>query len=275
MNTTNVPRRVWSIGERFQAAVRRFFAGPLGPDARPLEICEAVLEDVERQVTPVGDGRRVFPYQRVACRVVAPGASRGSCEAAFDDFDAKVRARLAEVRCEIPGDLDVRVTVLRRTPAGWDTGRIYAVDYRTAPETAAESTPARPVLQVTVLAGGTTQSAYTFEATTVLVGRGAEVVDHDGRVRRNHVAFAETGDEVAETVGRAHARFTWDASIREYRVFDEGSSNGTHVLRDGATMRVPPRDPRGVRVRSGDSVQFGRAQVRLEVRVVARGTPAV
>ena len=238
MNTTDVAGRMWALGERLHATVRRFFDSPLGPDAKPLEIREAMLEDIERQVTPLGGGRRVFPFARLVARVVAPAASRGTCEATFSDFDARVRARLAELRCEAPPDLDVRVVVLRKTPADWETGRIFALDYRRAPEPASRATTdaPRPVLQVTVLAGAATQPAYTIESPTVLVGRGVEPVDHAGRVRRNHVAFVEEADEVAETVGRAHARFTWDAAAGEYRVFDEGSSNGTHVLRGGTSI---------------------------------------
>jgi hypothetical protein len=250
--------------------VKRFFAGPLGPDAKPLEIREAVLEDVERQVAPIGDGRRVFPYGRVVCRVVAPDGTRGSCEAAFDGFEARVRARLAEVRCDAPAALDVRVALLRKVPAEWETGRLFSIEYRaTEPETSGAETM-RPVLQVMVVAGAAAQPSCSFDAPTVLVGRGAEPVDSAGRVRRNHLAFLDTADEIAQTVGRAHAHFTWDASTGEYRVYDEGSSNGTHVLRGGTSIQVPPRDPRGVRVRTGDEVQFGRAQVRIKVRTTVR-----
>jgi FHA domain len=272
MNTTHVAGRVRAFGGRLHATVRRFFESPLGPDARPLEIREAMLEDVEKQVTPVGDGRRVFPFARLVARVVAPAGSRGTCEATFSDFDSRVRARLAELRCELPRNLDVRVVVLRKAPADWETGRIFALDYRQAPEVTAVGTDApRPVLQVTVLAGAATQPAYTVESPMVFVGRGVEPVDQAGRVRRNHVAFAEEADDVAETVGRAHARFTWDPAAGEYRVFDEGSSNGTRVLRGGASISVPSRDPRGVRVRSGDEIQFGRARVRIKVRTIAAG----
>jgi hypothetical protein len=267
MNTTDVAGRVRALGGRLQATVKRFFDGPLGPDAKPLEIREAMLDDVEKQVTPVGGGRRVFPFARLVARIVAPDGGRGTCDATFGDFDARVRARLAELRCEAPPDLEVRVVLLRKTPAEWETGRIFTLDYRRAAAAAAVVTHApRPVLQVTVLAGTATQPAYTIESPTVLVGRGLEPVDHAGRVRRNQVAFLEDADPAAETVGRAHARFTWDAGAGEYRVFDEGSSNGTHVFRGGASISVPARDPRGVRVRSGDEVQFGRARVRIKVR---------
>jgi len=272
MNTTDVAGRVRAFSGRLHATVRRFFESPLGPDAKPLEIRAAMLEDVEKQVTPVGGGRRVFPFVRLVARVVAPAGSRGTCEVTFSDFDARVRARLAELRCEAPRNLDVRVVVLKKTPAEWETGRIFALDYRQAPEVTAVGTDApRPVLQVTVLAGTATQPAYTVESPTVLVGRGVEPVDQAGRVRRNHVAFAEEADDVAETVGRAHARFTWDPAAGEYRVFDEGSSNGTRVLRGGASISVPARDPRGVRVRSGDEIQFGRARVRIKVRTIGAG----
>jgi hypothetical protein len=270
MNQTGTANRVWALGERLHARVKRFFESPLGPDAKPLEIRDAMLDDIERQVTPLGGGRRLFPFARLVGRVVAPAGSRGTCEATFSDFEARVRARLAELRCEAPPDLDVRVVVLRKPPAEWETGRIFALDYRKAPEAASsEGRAARPLLQVTIVAGTATQPAYTIDSATALVGRGAEPVDQAGRVRRNHVAFVEDADDVAETVGRAHARFTWDAAAGEYRVFDEGSSNGTHVLRGGTSIRVPARDPRGVRVRSGDEIQFGRARVRIKVRTIA------
>ena len=164
-------------------------------------------------MTPVGGGRRVFPFARLVARVVAPAGSRGTCEATFSDFDARVRARLAELRCEAPAEP-------RRARRGAEEDARRVGD---GPDLRARLPPGargrrpprtdapRPVLQVTVLAGTATQPAYTIESPTVLVGRGVEPVDQAGRVRRNHVAFVEEADEVAETVGRAHARFTWDA----------------------------------------------------------------
>jgi hypothetical protein len=266
MSTTRVAGRLWSFGERAQRRVRQFFDAPVGPDARPLEIRQAMLDDVERQVTPVGGGRRVFPYTTVIGRVVQTSAGRDACEATFADFEAHVRARLQELRCDPPRQLDVRVVVLRERPPEWQTGRVFAIDYRKASDLApmANLRPARPVLQIAVIAGAASQNTYTIDAATILVGRGAEQMDASGSMRRNHIVFLETSDGVTETVGRAHARLTWDGTSETYRLFDEGSSNGTHVVRDGATIRVPSRDPRGVRVRRGDEVQFGRAVVRLK-----------
>jgi len=260
---------VWALGGRLQAKVRRFFDVPLGPDAKPLEIREAMLDEVERHVTRAAGDRRTLPFAQVVARVLATADTRADVEMAFRDFDARVRARLAEIGRAAPPGLHVDVTVVKKAPAGWETGRLFAMDYRPPPEPFPAGS--RPVLHLTILCGEASQPIYTVENPTVLVGRGAEPVDRAGHVRRNHVVFAETGDEIAETVGRAHARFTWDAAAGEYRVYDEGSSNGTQVIRGGASLPVASRDPRGVRVRTGDEVQFGRARVRLKVRTLGPG----
>ena len=75
----------------------------------------------------------------------------------------------------------------------------------------------------------------------------------------------DTVDGITETVGRAHARLRFDAATGDYRLFDEGSSNGTSVVRDGDVIVVHRRDPRGVRVRSGDEIQVGRALLRITI----------
>lgn len=263
MSDGRIAAGVWALGGRLHARVRRFFDAPLGPDARPLELREALLDDAERQVLTT-DGRRTFPFTRVVARVVASGDARAETERVFRDFEARLRARLAELGCVLPLGLRAEVTVIRKAPAAWHAGRLFAIEYLEPRDARPNGRP--PVLLLTVLSGAAAQQAFTIESATVLVGRGAEPVDATGCVRRNHVIFAETGDAVSETVGRAHARFVWDAAAAEYRVYDEGSSNGTQVVRDGASITVPARDPRGVRVRTGDEVQFGRARVRVRVR---------
>jgi len=72
-------------------------------------------------------------------------------------------------------------------------------------------------------------------------------------------------DGVTETVGRAHARLRFDRACGAYRLYDEGSSNGTAILRDGDVITVARRDPRGVRVRTGDEIQVGRALLRIDI----------
>jgi hypothetical protein len=265
--------RLAGMGRDIGARLRQYFEAPLDGDATPLEIAQAVLDDVERRVQPVGRGERVFPYTHVAVRVLAAGEARASVEAVFDGFADRVHERLAEVRCA-PRRITVTVVCVDEPDEPWPAGRRFDVQY--TKETAVAAAPAPdapgtavvtepPSLHVTVLKGAATDPAFTFTESTVSIGRSADPTDGFGRVRRNRIAFLDTVDGVTETVGRAHARLRFDAVTGEYRLFDEGSSNGTSIVRDGDVIVVHRRDPRGVRVRSGDEIQVGRALLRIEI----------
>jgi len=250
------------FGKTLHSRVRTFFDTPLGPDATPLEIAQAVLDEVERHVQPVGRGRRVFPWAALTIRVVAPEASRAAMSAVCEDLGARVLERLAEVRCEVPRALDVQVEYVAAAPASWTAGQVFDIAYAagTAPASA------HPVLHITVLEGTAAEASSTFAEATVSIGRSAGPTDDHGRLRRNRVAFLDIADAVNQTVGRAHARLRRDPVTLEYRVFDEGSRNGTSILRDGDVIPVHRRDPRGVRVRSGDEIHLGRAVLLISIR---------
>jgi hypothetical protein len=264
--------RLTGIGRDLHGRLRRFFDAPPGRAATPLEIGQAVLDDVETRVEPLGRGRRVFPYARVQVRVLSAEESHAPLEAAFAEFGARVGERLAELRCDVARVPAVELTCLAEAPASWSADQVYDVIYvrdapadtgRPAAATPGAMTP--PVLRVTVLKGVAVEPAFTFHEATVSIGRTADPTDDLGRVRRNRIAFADVVDGVTETVGRAHARLRFDAETGDYRLYDEGSSNGTAIVRDGDVVVVPRRDPRGVRVRSGDEIQVGRAVLRLEI----------
>ena len=68
-------------------------------------------------------------------------------------------------------------------------------------------------------------------------------------------------DGTTETVGRAHAHITFDETAGTYLLFDDGSHNGTFVVRRGTTIHVAARDPRGLRLDDCDELHFGRASV--------------
>jgi FHA domain-containing protein len=265
-----VTGRLAEISRDLQSRLRKFFDTTLEANATPLEICQAVLDDVERHVQPVGRGRRVFPYTRLLIQVLQPGADPVPLESAFEGFETRVRERLAELRCEAPRSLDLAVACETAAPSGWSAGQLFAVAY--LKEAAAPVLPAprpvvltQPALRVTVLSGATSEPAYTFNDPTVSIGRSSDPTDEHGRVRRNRVAFLDIVDGVTETVGRAHARLRFDDATGGYRIYDEGSSNGTAIIRDGSAIAVPPRDPRGVRVRSGDELRVGRAALRVDI----------
>jgi len=253
------------IGRQW-SRLRGVFDAPLGADAAPLEICAAVLDDLERRIQPAGGGRRRFPYTRIVVHVSQPGASVPALEAALDGLDAGLRKRLEELECDVPDTLHVAAACVTQPPDGWSDGQLFSIECgREEPEAAPAAARGRSSLQVTVVQGAAHEASYRFDEPAVYVGRTLEAVDRAGRVRRNHIAFLETVDGITETVGRAHACFRRSENTGEYRIFDEGSSNGTWVVRRGSAILVPPRDPRGVRVESGDEVRIGRALIRVSV----------
>lgn len=245
-----------ALGRDLQTRLRTFLDAPVAPDATPLEIAQAALDDVERQVQPAAAGRRVFPFTRVTLRVWAPEESWPSIEAVLADFEPRVRERLAEVRCDVPTGLRAALCC---EPVG-EGGRRFAVEYERA-----AAVPAPPRLTATVLRGAAAAQAWTFTEGTILIGRVADAAAGDGLVRRNHLAFLDVRDGVTETVGRVHARVRVDPATGTCRVYDEGSHNGTAILRHGDVIAVARRDPRGVRLRSGDQLQLGRALVQFEM----------
>jgi len=252
---------------RHWSRIRDMFDSPLGADATPLEICAAVLEQLERRVEPLGSGQRRFPYTRIVVRVSQPDADPAPLQAALAGLGERLRKRLDELQCEAPGALQVEATCVMPRPEGWPDGQVFSLecDREPADGPAAPALRGRTSLRVRVVHGAATEESYRFDEAAVYIGRTVEAVDRAGRVRRNHVAFLETVDGVTETVGRAHACFRRDEDGGGYRIFDEGSSNGTWVVRGGTAVVVPPRDPRGVRVETGDEVRVGRALIRLSV----------
>lgn len=257
--------RIWHVGRDLQSRLKGFFEVPPGPDAAPLELLQAALDDLERRVQPAGRGRRLFPYDRIVVRVAQPHADREAVEAVFGQLEPRLRDRLAELRCEAPGSIEVRVALVDPQAAGG--GPVMEVEcssdrpQRPAPAVAT----AAPRVTITILKGQCAEPEYALEETQIAIGRTAEPTDAQGLVRYNHIAFLDVRDGVTETVGRAHARLQFHAESGHFHLYNEGSSNPTSIVRGGRMIRVAPRDPRGVRVQSGDQLQLGRAVVRLAI----------
>lgn len=274
--------------DKLFGAVRRW-ARPWPTGTEPMEIRRAVLDEIESRIVSAGAGKRVFPFNRLRICLLAPGA-REKIEMEALVLEAwnlaeDVRERLAERGCPAPADLEVEVEVTEEGgPAFAD--RRYLVHYErterpaataappspSAPSAATLATPApslagdRPTLELTVLKGAATQRVYSFPAGRTNVGRLEEIADEEGRVRRrNDVVFLEEGD-VNQTVSREHARIVYDEGTGELRLRAEPGASSTRIFRDGKTIDVSARDPRGIRIQSGDEVYFGRAAVKVAIR---------
>ena len=257
--------RIWHMGRDLQSRLRGFFDNPPAADAAPLELLAATLDELERRIQPAGRGRRLFPYDRVIVRIAQPGADSVAVNAVFCQLGARLRERLEELRCEAPERIEASVEV--REAGGDASEPLLDVECfseeGSRPPHAVPS--ALPSITITIMKGQCTESEYVFEEPVIAIGRTSDPTDAFGQVRYNHVAFLEERDGVNETVGRAHAKLQFDAGSGHYHLFNEGSSNPTSIIRGGKTIRVAPRDPRGVRVQSGDQLQLGRAVLRVVI----------
>ena len=256
-----MPVRIADIRQRIHA-VKRFLDPPLGPDALPLELRAAVIDAIEQKIAVTGVEQRTFPYDQIVVRLVAPAdVDKATLEKLFADLGSRVRERLREVRCEAPRTLDARASFLKKTPPAWAPGQLFAISYAARAGLEAESSSSSwPLVKVTVVKGIATKKVYAFREPAILIGRTEEATDTKGRIRRNHVAF----DDRHRAVSRAHARLKYDKARGEYRLLDEGSARGTRIVR-GDTMMTVPRDPRGVRIQSGDAIQVGDAVLRVTI----------
>jgi FHA domain-containing protein len=250
----------------------------------PLEIRRAVLEDAESRVVPAGGGKRLFPYNRIRVHILTPDPrERIELEALVQEgwnLREEIAARLRDRGAPVPPDLDVQVVFDEEVRPEYADRRFFLVYERTETAGAAVATPGqparpgrrpvRPVLELTILKGAAAQRVYTVTADRVYLGRMAEIVDSEGRVkRRNDIAFQEDG-EINQTVSREHARIAWDDATGGWWLRAEQPAAATRIFREGRTIDIPAHDRRGVRLAAGDEVYLGRACLKVGVRAPER-----
>jgi hypothetical protein len=276
-----------SIGGAVAGAVRRAVDPPLTADARPLDVKRAIVEAVEQRLEPAGGGRRVVPGEVVQVKLLAEHADqRKALEAVLTDLRGAIQSRLLELQCSVSRRFAVDVTYVRRRPEDWEGDQRLAVaingfdrSAQAAGHRSAAAAVSRdpggaagrgevatvPTLTIDVVRGQAMKRHFTFSETVVRIGRSADPTDDRGRPRSNDVAFLENDSPENSTVTRGHAFVRFDARTGEYRLFDEGSANGTRILRSGEAIDVPRRDPIGVSLRSGDEIQLGKAAIKIRI----------
>ena len=248
--------------------VQQWFDPPLDQEAAPLEVRQAIIEDIEQRIESVGADRRVLPFNRITVTMLAADKpARLRLQAALSGLQESIVGRLTEIRCVIPPGFAVETRYITRPAAAWAPQQrlAFTYDQRDASDlpSAAPAEPAR--VRITIARGQATHASYTFAESHIRIGRSAQPIDGLGHLRTNQVVFLDEGDDHSRTVGRAHASIRYDTARREYRVFDDGSHNGTRVMRDGALFEVKPHDPVGVTLRSGDEIQVGTAALRIQI----------
>jgi hypothetical protein len=145
---------------------------------------------------------------------------------------------------------------------------------------AQEALPARPEtppgevkrIKLAVIKGAADQRAYAFSGGRIDIGRRSEVVDKRQQlVRTNHVAFSEDGAEVNGSVSRRHAHIELGSDGQTYRLWDDKSAQGTTIIRNGRTIKVPA-GVRGTRLEPGDEIALGHARLRVTFDSKKSGT---
>ncbi|HEX2643611.1 MAG TPA: FHA domain-containing protein [Thermoanaerobaculia bacterium] len=257
----------------------RRWTRPWETGGSPMEVRRAVLEEVERRAVSLGEGKRVFPFNRVRVELRVEPDQRAAFEAIVQEgwhLESEIRERLRSQGVQVPPRIDTEITFLEDEQIDPGERRFTVTCERTdgaavpmaGPADPAGTSPStgRPELDLTVLQGKATETVYQLNAERIHLGRLREVIDVDGRIRRrNDVAFLEEG-EVNTTVSREHARVVWDRESGGYWLRAEPGASATRIYRDGRTIEVSPHDRRGVRLQSGDEIFLGRACLKVGLR---------
>ena len=247
-----------AIEREFKRWTERAF-GPADSDELVI-VHRAILEEIESKVQTGSRGRRVFPFNHLAIRLVSADAARRALyESALGGegrrLEQDIRECLEGARCGIPAGFAVEIGT-----AGTGAGS-FEVAYSNRAAAPAATAPARLV----VVRGKANAESFVLERGRTNIGRKAELTDSLQRViRRNDVVFEEGEDEANGTVSRGHAHIRRGSQGGEYRICDDASEYGTRIFRDGRSIEVAPGGARGERLRPGDEIYLGRACVRFE-----------
>lgn len=233
---------------------------------QPLETIVAVVDVIEHEIQPAGRDRRAFPFNHIRVQFAA---ATPEAQARLEmlslgppALQERISDRLEEAGCGVAG-LALDVSFTTDAQPDWTHADF---DVRFARAAAAPPAPPQPArLELTVTHGTAERTVYVFETAPIAIGRGDEVRDSRQRLlRTNQVVFNEGAGDVNQSVSRRHARIEHDETAVGYRLFDEGSAQGTSVIRRGRGFPVP-RGTKGLHLQPGDEIVLGQARLRVKI----------
>jgi hypothetical protein len=252
------------IEQTLDKRLRSLFGGnPDRPGAREaIELYRDALDQIAQRATPGKRGERLFPFDIIAIELRAQDPERKAVlESLFEpnQLIEDIRATLIEDRISAPTNLTVAV---HYPPEAETDLRIRCEKSPTPDVTAPAPTHALPVMWLITLSGVSSSPEFFVDRPQINLGREREVIDAQGRpMRRNDLYFPEGADDANATVSRSHAHLRFDPATGEWRIYDDGSSLGTAVFRDGHRIDVPAHAPRGAMLRPGDEIYLGQARL--------------
>jgi len=254
------------IEKSLDSRLRSMFSGSGNePGAREaIELYRDALEQIASRATIGKRGGRVLPFNLITIELAAASPERKAVlETLFDpgQMGDDIRAALKEERVETPADLAVMV----RYPEAPKV-ELRVICERTekpASIASAQAPAAIAPARLVVLAGAPPRGEFTLQQMRVNIGREAEVRDAAGKMlRRNELYFPESEHDAHATVSRTHAHIRFEGG--DWRIFDDGSSVGTAVIRSGKKIDVPAHAGRGIALREGDEIYLGQVRLRFE-----------
>jgi hypothetical protein len=235
-----------------------FSGGSDQPGAREaVELYREALDQIAARVTVGKRSERLFPFNRITIELQAPDHERKAVlEALFDSGQLvdDIRATLSEERVTAPSELTVMVHYPENA-----TQDLTVICERA-------DKPAAIVAALKTARLTTPELEFTVDQPLINLGRDQEVVDAAGRViRRNDLFFPEAEFAASTTVSRTHAHMRFDPQSGDWRIFDDGSSLGTSLFREGRRIEVPGHASRGVALRHGDEINLGQVRLNFEL----------
>jgi len=262
--------RIWNRLSKRARIILGSLKKSLGQETIPTskEIREEVFQQLEFGVTLEGD-RKVFPFKKIAIRLQPP--TNRILEEYKTDFlknsllESDICRFLKDIKVQST-DPEIYIEFLEdRPPVGKEKDSTSVLDMEFL-DPFVSAKPEIPGLHLGIIKGTAEQPEYLVSKDRLLMGCLPEVHDLEGRlVRKNDIVFPHEGNEINATVGKMHARIWFDFKKQEFRVMDESSRYGTRIVREGYTIEVPPENPRGVGLRTGDEIHFGQACLRFTV----------
>ncbi|HTA46858.1 MAG TPA: FHA domain-containing protein [Bryobacteraceae bacterium] len=252
-----------------------FSAGRDEPGAREaIELYRDALDQIATRATIGKRGDRIFPFNRITIELQAEDPERKAVlETLFDpaQLGDDVRSTLEEERIAPPPELTVAVhysedalVEMRIVCERGENSAPAPVPALPAPPPSAAPVAIAPA-RLRAIDGMSSPPELILDRPRINLGRETEVVDTMGRtIRRNDLSFPEEAHEANPSVSRSHAHIAFDGATGQWRIFDDGSSLGTVLFREGRRIDVPAHAGRGVALRPGDEIYLGQVRLRFE-----------
>ncbi len=268
----NLLRRIEkSLDHRLRAI---FSGGGNEPGAREgIELYRDALDQIAARATVGKRGDRIFPFNRITIELHAADPERKAVlETLFDpgQLGDDIRSVLEEERVTPPAELTVFVHYSEEALAEMrilceKAEKTVRIEPAPIAEPAAVVPAALVPARLVTITGVSSSTELPLDRPRINLGREEEVLDAMGRVfRHNELSFPEAAHAANTSVSRAHAHILFDSASGQWRIFDDGSSLGTTLFRDGRRIDVPAHASRGVALRPGDEIYLGQARLRFE-----------